>query len=226
VEEPIKEINGLIANLRARLGDSLGTGPDKAEPASLGYAVIETDADGNNPTYCVHGPDPVDTDYGCAYDQWNWLKDRQGRHYTICKLVPVEPVEPEGDPEDRMPFDWARTDQKITDGRLTDPAWVEIHEASKKVRQRFGITGTMQDACILPHPYTQADGHPYDKVPHRLEQYCAACGSMSSLIAHSVPYALHTPHVHVPGVGEMEGRCVVCAQRPDARAHQVKGDAS
>lgn len=154
-------------------------------PEILGYAVIETNLKGEDPSFCVHGPDPVDTDYAHTHDQWRYLEDnRPGRRFFLCKLVPIEPAEPEGDPEDRLPFDWARTDKKITDGCIADPVWIEIHTASRKTRERLGIAGTMEDARNRPHPYVRADGHPYDKVEHRLEQYCSACGYISALIAH------------------------------------------
>ncbi|MEV4246978.1 hypothetical protein AB0J63_26640 [Streptosporangium canum] len=196
LQGPVMEISmssdvdpGLIAaQLYARLGDKLKreASREETEPALLGYAVIETDSEGNYPSFCVHGPDPVDTDYAHAHDQWRLLTGRlrPDSQYFICKLVPVEPVEPEGDPEDRLPFDWVRTDQKIADGLITDPVWAEIHEESKQVRQELGLDGTMAEARKLPHPYIQAEGHPFDKVEHRLEQYCAACGAISSLIAH------------------------------------------
>ncbi|GGK61548.1 hypothetical protein Sme01_03300 [Sphaerisporangium melleum] len=158
-------------------------------PDMLGYAVIESDGNGGYPSFCVHGPDPVDTDYARAYDQWRLLAEsRPNRRYSICKLVPVEPVQPEGDPEDRLPFDWARIDQKVAAGQITDPVWIDLHMASSAVRARLGISGTMADAREVPHPFTAAGGEPFNKI-EKLSQYCAACGEIRPLIAHKESFA-------------------------------------
>jgi len=62
-----------------------------AEP--LGYTVIETDADGRYPTFCVHGPDPLDTDLETAKQHQASLTSRygqRGERYVVCKVVPLE----------------------------------------------------------------------------------------------------------------------------------------
>lgn len=170
---------------RQPLDDGEGEGP---EMQLVGYIVVKTDEDGSNPEYCVHGPDPVETRYPYAYDWWKGNADdpQPGRRYVLCQLVPVEPVEPGGDPDERRPFDWARADQRVADGRLTDPAWIAVHVASGEVRHRLGIAGSMAAARDIAHPFTPAVGDPYDQAPPRLDHLCAACGCIRALIAHKV----------------------------------------
>lgn len=156
-------------------------------PDVLGYAVIGAGEDGSNPRFCVHGPDPIDTDYAYAHDQWRMLTDdgRSDERYFLCKLVPVEPVEPEGDPEDRLPFDWVRIEEKTADGRLMDPLWVKVSQASAAVRAALGLAVSMREARDVPHPFVAAFGRPYDQITDvTLGQFCAACGCIRSLIAH------------------------------------------
>ncbi|MEU4224307.1 DUF6221 family protein [Nonomuraea sp. NPDC026600] len=82
-------------------------------------------------------------------------------------------------------FDWARTEERIADGQITDPAWLEVSRAGSAVRAALGLTGSMREVSDVPHPFVAAKGDPYDGVQQgHLAQYCAACGCIRSLIAH------------------------------------------
>ncbi|MET8985860.1 DUF6221 family protein [Nonomuraea wenchangensis] len=83
------------------------------------------------------------------------------------------------------PFDWARTEERIAEGEITDPAWLEVSRASQAVRTGLGLSGTMREARNVRHPYVAAEGDPYDAVQDGyLVYYCAACGCDRSLLAH------------------------------------------
>lgn len=82
-------------------------------------------------------------------------------------------------------FDWARTEDRVADGQITDLAWLEVARASSAVRAALGLTGSMREVSDVPHPFVAAKGDPYDGVQQgHLAQYCAACGCIRSLIAH------------------------------------------
>ncbi|MER5420348.1 hypothetical protein [Streptosporangium roseum] len=70
---------------------ALGWTPPNVASAHLGYAVIETDHEGNNPSFCVHGPDPVDTVYEDAEANRASNEKSHGARsrFVVCKLVPV-----------------------------------------------------------------------------------------------------------------------------------------
>jgi hypothetical protein len=82
-------------------------------------------------------------------------------------------------------FIWERTDERIAEGLITDPAWMEVSRASQAVRASLGINGSMRDARSVKHPFIAAKGKPYDAVQDGyLAQYCAACGEIQPLLAH------------------------------------------
>jgi hypothetical protein len=85
----------------------------------------------------------------------------------------------------KLPFDWARTEAEIADGRVIDPVWRDISIASAKTRQALGLDATMAEARNIPHPFVKAEGDPYSQVEDvNLSQFCAACGAISPLMAH------------------------------------------
>jgi hypothetical protein len=84
-----------------------------------------------------------------------------------------------------VPFDWARTEAEIADGRVIDPVWRDISIASATTRQSLGLDTTMAEARNIPHPFVKAEGDPYGQVEDvDLSWFCAACGAILSLMAH------------------------------------------
>lgn len=86
------------------------------------------------------------------------------------ELIPVVSVLPgDGPPEVSWDssVDWARIDQRVAAGQITEPALIARHEAGRRARIALGIDGGMADARQVLHRYDS---------DHGMSPYCIVCG--------------------------------------------------
>lgn len=120
---------------------------------------------------CGWGDFPCDTVQLLA----RGYRHRPGFKPSFLEPAPVE-----------VPFDWVNIEAAINDGQVIDLLWRDASIASAKTRKALGLDATMAEARSIPHPFTPAEGPPYDRISFvRLDQFCAACGCIRPLIAHS-----------------------------------------
>jgi hypothetical protein len=82
------DVDAVAAALYARLG---GTSPGK-KPASVGYILAMSNADGTYHEICTNGSEPVETDMAEVRELYRRARDNRPGHlarFTVCKLVPV-----------------------------------------------------------------------------------------------------------------------------------------